>query len=113
MGTIDLVFESLPFRVRREVLGDEVLHQLYYKQHQLKTWRTHAVVPEAEVITYFQDWLAGKHAGPYECLGGPLDGEQVQDLGQAFKSSDESGRHVLDGEYRRSGMLYLWEEPAE
>jgi hypothetical protein len=111
LGSIEFVFENITYQVRREVLPDRVLHHLYYKQHLVGAWKTDGPVSDQNVVSHFQDWLAGRHAGPYECRGGPLDGEQLRDRGDAFKVAAEAGRRDLEGEYRRSGMLYIWEQP--
>jgi hypothetical protein len=96
---------GLRFTVDTEVQPDRGLHNLYYRGHFLRTEVTSRDATRTEITTKFLDWLADHPVSPYECHGGPLDGELMEDRGPLFIPSD-----VGTGRYRLRGGDYEWEQ---
>jgi hypothetical protein len=92
------------FVVQTELQPDRGLHNLYYRGHFLRTEVTRRDSAKAEITTMFIKWLTDHPVSPYECHGGPLDGELMDDKGPSFVPPDVRG-----GRYRRTGDNYEWE----
>ncbi len=96
---------GLRFIVETELQSERSLHNLYYRGHFLRTELGSRDVTRAEVTKRFIGWLDDHPVSPFECHGGPLDGELVEDRGPSFDLPD-SGR----GRYRLRGLDYDWEQ---
>ena len=97
--------DGLRFCVETELQPERSLHDLYYRGHFLRTELTSRDVTNAQVTTRFIAWLVDHPVPPFECRGGPLDGELVQDRGPSFKVPNS-----IPGHYRLRGVNYEWEE---
>jgi hypothetical protein len=93
------------FNVQSEMQPTRGLHDLYYRGHFLQTQLSTRDATQAEVMVKFIAWLADHPVSPYECHGGPLDGQLVDDSGPGFVLPDFGG-----GRYRRQGDDCEWEQ---
>ena len=101
----EFTYDGRRFTVETEVQPERGLHNLHYRGHFLRSEVTSLDATKAEITSRFTSWLADHPVSPYECRGGPLDGELIDDQGPLFVPAD-----VSIGQYRLRGEDYEWEQ---
>ena len=72
----------------------------------MKSFRTEPDTPESEIVAFLQGWIEENPVDPYECVGGPYDGDLLSDRGDAFAPAEALGR------YERVGLEYRWTQAS-